>query len=91
MEVEEEWAVLGEHVCWAKRRELVIVGGDFNAHIGGGEELRGVCGKFGLREANEQGRRMRRWLEANGLCYVNSYFQHRKRGTWFSAIHKRWF
>ena len=90
-EVETELEVLAEHVKWAKGDELVVVGGDFNAHVGGGSEKKGVSGKFGLRESNRQGRRLLEWCEANGLSHVNSFFNHRQRGTWFSNIFKRWY
>ena len=39
--------------------EVLVVGGDFNAHIGGGEARNGVCGCFGLRESNEQGEELK--------------------------------
>ena len=39
-EVEGEWETLGSHVRWAKKGELVVVGGDFNAHVGGVEPRR---------------------------------------------------
>ena len=51
-EVEEELECLGGHVRWAKQEEMVIVGGDFNAHVGADGQRRGVCGKFGLRSLN---------------------------------------
>ena len=90
-DVEAEWEVLLQHVEWARRRELTIVGGDFNAHVGGGEARRGVCGRFGMRTTNEAGRRMLEWCEENGMEYVNSFYQRRKRGSWWSAIHRRWY
>ena len=39
---------------WAKKEELHLIGGDFNAHVGGGEDRPGVCGQFGLRESNHR-------------------------------------
>ena len=39
-EIEGEWEHLAEHVAWARRGEMPVVGGDFNAHVGGGEERR---------------------------------------------------
>ena len=90
-EVAEEFEVLGEHVRWARKEEMVVVGGDFNAHVGAGEERRGVCGKFGLRSSNQAGRELVDWCEASGLCYVNGFYRHKKRGSWFSSIHKRWY
>ena len=51
---------------------------DFNAHVGGGEEMDGVKGKFGLRESNMRGRDLIRWCEENSLAYVNSFLTIRK-------------
>ena len=50
------------------------MGGDFNAHIGGGEPRGGVCGGFGLRQSNEQGEELKNWCEVNGLCWVNGFY-----------------
>ena len=61
VEAAEEMEVLAEHVRWAKKEELVMVGGDFNAHVGAGSERRGVCGKFGLRTSNQVGREFVAW------------------------------
>ena len=90
-EVEEEMEILAEHANWAKSDEVLVIGGDFNAHVGAGEERGGVCGKFGMRCANDAGKDLLGWCESNGLSYVNSFFRHKNRGTWFSNIHKRWY
>ena len=90
-EIEAERETLLEHVKWASKEEVVIVGGDFNAHIGGGEAKRGVCGRFGLRSSNEQGEELKGWCEENGLCWVNSFFSEKKRGTWWSNVGKKWY
>ena len=70
---------------------MVLVGGDFNAHVGSGSERRGVCGKFGLRASYQAGREFLDWCETAGLCHVNSFYKHKKRGSWFSNIHQRWY
>ena len=75
----------------ASKDDVLIIGGDYNAHIGGGEARAGVCGGFGLRESNEQGRLLLEWLEENDLTYVNSFFQHKRRGTWYSIPLRRWY
>ena len=31
------------------------------------------------------------WCEANGVCLVSSFYQHRGRGTWFSSIHRKYY
>ena len=46
---------LKDHIQWSKKDEILIVGGDFNAHIGSNEERDGVWGIFGIRKTNRQG------------------------------------
>ena len=83
---------LNEHVQWCKSDEILVVGGDFNAHIGGGEDSRnGTCGKFGLRRTNQQGSELLDFCEDNNLSYCNSFYAHKNRGTWFSNFNKSWY
>ena len=91
VEIEEEREVLLQHIKWAEKGEVVVVGGDFNAHIGGGEQRSGVCGGFGLRRSNEQGEELKNWCEENGLCWVNGFYSDRRRGTWWSNFTRRWY
>ena len=48
-EIEAEREKLLDHVRWAKKTEVLVIGGDFNAHVGSGAGREGVCGRFGLR------------------------------------------
>ena len=91
MEIEEAKQELKNLAAKAKREHILVIGGDFNAHVGGGEDRRGVCGKFGLRESNEQGRNLLDWCEENHLTHLNSFYNHKRRGTWFSVPLKRWY
>ena len=77
---------LAEHVKWSKKEDIRIVGGDYNAHVGSDEESAGICGRFGLRSSNEKGRELVQWCEEQSMCYVNSFYQHKKRGTWFNRM-----
>ena len=90
-ELENEKEVLKKHAAWAKANEVLVIGGDYNAHIGGGEDRPGVCGRFGLRQSNHPGTELLEWLEENGLCYVNSFFNHKRRGTWYNQMLGRWY
>ena len=90
-DIEIQRSILKEHASWARQDEIIIIGGDFNAHIGGGENRPGVCGNFGLRQTNHQGHEFLEWLEDNNLCYVNSFFNHKRRGTWFNPALRRWY
>ena len=89
IEVAKESLLL--HTKWAKKEEILLVGGDFNAHVGGGEVRPGTCGQFGIRESNQQGRELLAWCEENNLAHVNSFYSHKKRGTWFNNSLKRWY
>ena len=91
LEVEEAREVLLEHVGWAEEREILVVGGDVNAHVGSGSQRPGVCGRFGLRTSNAAGNELLEYLGGNGLCWVNSFFSHKRRGTWFSNLHRQWY
>ena len=83
-EVDMAFEALAGHVGWARGGEINVVGGDFNAHVGASGGRRGLCGKFGLRQSNWQGHKLLEWCRSNGMMYVNSFYQHPKRGTWFS-------
>ena len=71
------------------RNEVVIVGGDHNAHIGRGEARGNTIGNHGLRESNEAGEDLKNFCGAHGLAWVNSFYLHKKRGTWFHQILRR--
>ena len=80
-----------ESVVAARWNEKVIVGGDYNSHVGRNEDRPGVCGEFGIRESNEQGRKLLEWCENNGLVHVNSFYNHRRRGTWCHPRNGNWY
>ena len=90
-EIERARENLKEHAEWAKKDDILIIGGDFNAHIGRNEDREGICGIFGIRTTNHQGLDLLGWLEDNNLCYVNSYYNHKRRGTWFNNALGRWY
>ena len=75
----------------ASRDQVVIVGGDFNAHVGQGEDRPGVCGVFGLDQTNTQGRKLLEFCENNHLTHVNGYYNHRRRGTWCHPRSGKWY
>ena len=73
------------------RDQIVVVGGDFNAHVGQGEDRQGVCGVFGLHQTNTQGRKLLEFCENNHLVHVNGFYNHRRRGTWCHPRSGRWY
>ena len=91
LEIEQAKEEVRKQSLWATKDDLLIIGGDFNAHVGGGDERPRVCGHFGLRTSNYQGNQLLDWCEDNGWAYVNSFFNHRRRGTWFHGVLHRWY
>lgn len=83
--------ILAKHVKWSKKEEIRIGGGDFNAHVGSDEEAVGSCGRFGLRSSNRKGRELIQWCEEQSMCYVNSFYNHKMRGTWFNRMNGNWY
>ena len=90
-DLEREKEVVKELSEWAKKEELLLIGGDFNAHVGGGEDRPGVCGQFGLRESNQRGIELLEWCQENELVHVASFYNHKSRGTWFNNALRRWY
>ena len=83
---------LENQLAKTKKKEILIIGGDFNAQIGRDSRDGEVCGSFGLRTAtNEAGRDLLDWCGSENLVYANSFCGHRKRGTWFNRPHRRWY
>jgi hypothetical protein len=81
-----------QQLAFSPNKEVLIIGGDFNAQIGRGSNREGVCGKFGLTTStNEAGEELLDWCEENGLAYANSFSSHRNRGTWFHRVLRRWY
>ena len=56
--------------------ESKVLMGDFNAHVGA-DMWKGVIGKHGVTGLNENGRYLLQLCCSNGLCIMNTFFQHR--------------
>ena len=66
--------------------EPTILLGDFNAHIGTDNETwKGVIGRHGEPAFNENGGNLLHLCCSNGLCIMNTFFQHRgvHKYTWY--------
>ena len=66
--------------------ESTVLMGDFNAHIGTDNETwKGVIGRHGVTGFNENGRYLLQLCCSNGLCIMNTFFQHRDihKYTWY--------
>ena len=43
--------------------------------------------RIGIRQGSD----LLEWCGANGLAHVNSFFQHKRRGTWCSNFNGKWY
>lgn len=89
--VEEYRHQVENQVSTCGKDEVLVIGGDHNAHIGRDSESPHLAGRWGLRSTNEAGADLLNWCGEHGLAHANSFFRRRFRGTWFSNIHRRWY
>ena len=77
-----------------RSKQVVVIGVDINVQIGrniGAYDKSNKVGRYGFRRRNPQGEDQIEWLTEHGLCWVNSIFDVKKRGTWFNCGHKTWY
>ncbi|KAK3556309.1 hypothetical protein QTP70_007129 [Hemibagrus guttatus] len=78
-EKERFWSELDEVMESIPTGERVVIGADFNRHVGegntGDEE---VMGKFGVRERNLEGQMVVDFAKRMDMAVVNTYFQKRE-------------
>ena len=70
--------------------ESTVLMGDFNVHVGTDTDTwKGVIGKHGVTELNENGRYLLQLRCTNGLRIMNTFFQHRevhKQGWQYGTV-----
>ncbi|KAK3525604.1 hypothetical protein QTP70_000427 [Hemibagrus guttatus] len=78
-EKERFWSELDEVMESIPTGERVVIGADFNGHVGegntGDEE---VMGKFGVKERNLEGQMVVDYAKRMDMAVVNTYFQKRE-------------
>ncbi|MCJ8736038.1 hypothetical protein PDJAM_G00254200 [Pangasius djambal] len=78
-EKERFWSELDEVIESIPTEERVVIGADFNGHVGegntGDEE---VMGKFGVKERNLEGQMVVDFAKRMDMALVNTYFQKRE-------------
>ncbi|KAK3530856.1 hypothetical protein QTP70_002887 [Hemibagrus guttatus] len=78
-EKERFWSELDEVMESIPTGERVVIGADFNGHVGegnrGDEE---VMGKFGVKERNLEGQMVVDYTKRMNMAVVNTYFQKRE-------------
>ncbi|KAK3569915.1 hypothetical protein QTP86_007356 [Hemibagrus guttatus] len=78
-EKERFWSELDEVIESIPTGDRVVIGADFNGHVGegntGDEE---VMGKFGVKERNLEGQMVVNFAKRRDMAVVNTYFQKRE-------------
>ena len=90
-EIEEYRGEIEEQIERSGPEEVLVVGGNHNAHVGGGEERETVRGRHGIGRTIEAGEELTNWCEENNMCIVGSFYPHRRRGAWFHRTLNRWY
>ena len=75
-------------------KEVIVIGGDINAQIGrniGAYDKSNTVGKNGFRKTNPHEEDQIECLTEHRLCWVDSFFYVKKRGTWFIRGNKTWY
>ncbi|KAK3523754.1 hypothetical protein QTP70_009236 [Hemibagrus guttatus] len=78
-EKERFWSELDEVMESIPTGERVVIGADFNKHVGEGNTGdEGVMGKFGVKERNLEGQMVVDFGKRMDMAVVNTYFQKRE-------------
>ncbi|KAK3559717.1 hypothetical protein QTP86_017709 [Hemibagrus guttatus] len=78
-EKERFWSELDEVMESIPTGERVVIGADFNGHVGEGNTCdEEVMGKFGVKERNLEGQMVVDFAKRMDMAVVNTYFQKRE-------------
>ncbi|KAG2463133.1 CFDP2 protein, partial [Polypterus senegalus] len=78
-EKEDFWSELDEVMNSVPKGQRVVIGADFNGHVGEGK--RGdeeVMARYGIKERNEKGQRIVDFTKRMDMAVVNTYFKKRE-------------
>ncbi|KAK3573023.1 hypothetical protein QTP86_012246 [Hemibagrus guttatus] len=76
---ERFWSELDEVMESIPTGERVVIGADFNGHVGeGNTDDEEVTGKFGVKERNLEGQMVVHFAKRMDMAVVNTYFQKRE-------------
>ncbi|XP_041109767.1 craniofacial development protein 2-like [Polyodon spathula] len=84
-DIEKFYSDLQQAIDQVPAKDIILIGGDFNAKVGAGGEPP-VVGKFGLGERNKAGDRLVQCCQENRLLIANTWFEQPKRRayTWIA-------
>ncbi|KAK2917518.1 hypothetical protein Q8A73_004265 [Channa argus] len=78
-EKEKFWSELDEVMQIIPRGERVVIGADFNGHVGEGNRAdETVMGRFGLQDRNAEGQMVVDFAKRMEMAVVNTFFQKRQ-------------
>ncbi|XP_051793709.1 uncharacterized protein LOC127530597 [Acanthochromis polyacanthus] len=78
-EKEKFWLDLDEVMQSIPRSERVVIGADFNGHVGAGNrDDEEVMGRFGIQERNAEGQMVVDFAKRMEMAVVNTFFQKRQ-------------
>ena len=76
-ETEKFYVDIQEALCEVSKRDMVLIMGDFNARVGcDGNTWKGVIGRHGPNEKNENGERLLDFCALSNLVVTNTLFKH---------------
>ena len=85
---------LEEQVTTSTHQQWLIIGGDYNSHMGyGGHRLfaDGTEGPFGMGIRDCTGDDFLQGFEDNNLSWADSFVSMEHRGTWFNRLNAKWY
>ncbi|KAF7710092.1 hypothetical protein HF521_008964 [Silurus meridionalis] len=78
-EKERFWSELDEVVDVVPRNEQLVIGADFNGHVGEGNRVdEEVMGRYGFKERNVEGQMVVEFARRMELAVVNTYFKKKE-------------
>ena len=80
MEYKEDfWSELDEVVESVSKDERVVIGADFNGHVGeGNKEDEEVMGRYGVNKRNVEGQMVVDFSKRIEMAVVNTYFKKKE-------------
>ncbi|VDO91031.1 unnamed protein product [Heligmosomoides polygyrus] len=74
---DESWNLLDEKTAEVPSKDVIIVAGDLNGHVGAAKDGYSCHGGFGYGSRNPDGERILEYAESHSLIIVNTVFRKR--------------